>query len=136
MFSPALAAAKRCRVLYISPIKKLSVDVERNLRAPLLGIAQAAQRLEAEFHQPTISIRTGDTPPRERAHFQRHPADIAGRSNIEEHLWVYGRRGEPCRRCGMAIESRKQGFDARTTFACPRYQPMELARTFRDVAAG
>jgi len=76
MFSPVPAAARRCRVVYISPIKALAVDVERNLRAPLVGIAQAAQRLGGEFHQPTISIRTGDTPPRERAQFQRHPSDI------------------------------------------------------------
>ena len=59
-----------------------------------------------------------------------------GRSNIEEHLWVYGRPGEPCRRCGMAIESQKQGFDARTTFWCPQCQPMEWAKTFRNAAAG
>src|ERR1700754_1733925 len=46
----------RCRVLYISPIKALAVDVERNLRAPLVGIAQAAQRLGLPFHESTISI--------------------------------------------------------------------------------
>src|SRR5579863_8693847 len=51
----------RCRVIYISPIKALAVDVERNLRAPLVGIAQAAQRLGAEFHEPSVAIRTGDT---------------------------------------------------------------------------
>jgi endonuclease-8 len=59
-----------------------------------------------------------------------------GRSNMDEHLWVYGRGGEPCRRCGMTIKSQKQGFDARTTFWCPRCQPMELAKTFRNVAVG
>jgi Zinc finger found in FPG and IleRS len=59
-----------------------------------------------------------------------------GRSNVEEHLWVYGRRGEPCRRCGLAIESEKQGFEARTTFWCPQCQPMGLAKTFRNAAAG
>jgi endonuclease VIII len=59
-----------------------------------------------------------------------------GRSNIDERLWVYGRRGKPCRHCGMAIESRKQGFDARTTFWCPQCQPMESAKTFRNAAAG
>ena len=46
-----------------------------------------------------------------------------GRSNIAEHLWVYRRRGQRCHRCGMAIESQKQGFEARTTFWCPRCQP-------------
>jgi endonuclease VIII len=59
-----------------------------------------------------------------------------GRSNPSERLWVYHRRGEPCRRCGTAIESRKQGIDARTTFWCPVCQPMEaVARTF-EMAAG
>jgi len=39
-------------------------------------------------------------------------------------LWVYGRHGEPCRRCGEAIRRRIQGDDARVTFWCPRCQPM------------
>ena len=76
MFAPIPAKEQRCRVLYISPIKALAVDVERNLRAPLVGIAQAARRLGAEFHEPQVAIRTGDTPAAERARFLRHPADI------------------------------------------------------------
>jgi ATP-dependent helicase Lhr and Lhr-like helicase len=76
MFTPVQEKAQRCRVLYISPIKALAVDVERNLRAPLVGIAQAAKRLGIEFHEPQVAIRTGDTPPAERARFLRHPADI------------------------------------------------------------
>jgi endonuclease VIII len=47
-----------------------------------------------------------------------------GRSNLEESLWVYGRRGEPCRQCGTPIQSHKQGLDARTTFWCPQCQPV------------
>jgi endonuclease-8 len=46
-----------------------------------------------------------------------------GRANKSESLWVYGRRKEPCRRCGSAIESRKQGIEARITFWCPQCQP-------------
>jgi endonuclease VIII len=46
-----------------------------------------------------------------------------GRSDESARLWVYCRTGEPCRRCGTAIESRKQGVDARTTFWCPQCQP-------------
>ncbi len=76
MFSAVPETAERCRVLYISPIKALAVDVERNLRAPLIGIAQSAERLNTEFHEPTVSIRTGDTPQAERAKFSRHPGDI------------------------------------------------------------
>jgi ATP-dependent helicase Lhr and Lhr-like helicase len=76
MFSPAPPKTGRCRVVYISPIKALAVDVERNLRAPLVGIAQAAQRFSIPIHTPSISIRTGDTPQSERAKFARHPTDI------------------------------------------------------------
>src|ERR1700727_432048 len=76
MFSPVPEKQQRCRVLYISPIKALAVDVERNLRAPLVGIEQAAKRLGIEFHEPQVAIRTGDTPAAERARFLRHPADI------------------------------------------------------------
>lgn len=46
-----------------------------------------------------------------------------GKANSDERLWVYGRRGEPCRNCGTPIESGKQGEDARTTFWCPKCQP-------------
>ncbi|MGZ4778945.1 MAG: zinc finger domain-containing protein, partial [Thermoanaerobaculia bacterium] len=42
--------------------------------------------------------------------------------NPKEALWVYGRRGQPCRKCGTAIESKRQGADARLTFWCPRCQ--------------
>lgn len=42
----------------------------------------------------------------------------------EENLWVYGRKGKPCRRCATLIRSRKQGIDARITYWCPRCQPM------------
>jgi endonuclease-8 len=45
-----------------------------------------------------------------------------GRSSREERLWVYGRRGDPCRECGTPIQSRKQGESARTTFWCPLCQ--------------
>ncbi|MGC1687327.1 MAG: helicase-related protein, partial [Candidatus Acidiferrales bacterium] len=62
--------------VYISPIKALAVDVERNLRAPLVGIAQAAERLGISYHLPRVAIRTGDTPANERARFLRHSADI------------------------------------------------------------
>src|SRR5579863_10542637 len=64
------------RILYVSPLKALAVDVERNLRSPLAGIANMARRRGVPFHEPTISVRTGDTPQKERALFRRHPADI------------------------------------------------------------
>ncbi|GGM34248.1 DEAD/DEAH box helicase [Micromonospora sonchi] len=66
----------RCRVLYVSPLKALAVDVERNLRAPLAGIRQAATRLALTPPDITVGMRTGDTPADERRAFARTPPDI------------------------------------------------------------
>src|SRR3954471_270935 len=76
MFTPAPARSARCRVLYVSPLKALAVDVQRNLRAPLAGIAQVADSRGDGYLAPAIATRTGDTPQAERARFQREPADI------------------------------------------------------------
>src|SRR5215213_3539343 len=75
MFSDA-APGGSARVLYISPLKALAVDVERNLRSPIAGIANRATARGDAFHAPTVAVRTGDTPAAERARFQREPADI------------------------------------------------------------
>jgi ATP-dependent Lhr-like helicase len=66
----------RCRVLYVSPLKALAVDVQRNLRSPLAGIRQAAQRLGAPVPDITVGMRTGDTPADERRRFARTPSDV------------------------------------------------------------
>ncbi|WP_258378343.1 ATP-dependent helicase, partial [Micromonospora endophytica] len=66
----------RCRVLYVSPLKALAVDVERNLRTPLAGIRQAATRLALPPPEITVGMRTGDTPADERRAFARTPPDI------------------------------------------------------------
>lgn len=76
MFEPVPPPAQRCRVLYVSPLKALAVDIERNLRSPLAGIANRAAARGDTFHLPAVTIRTGDTPAAERARFQRQPADI------------------------------------------------------------
>jgi ATP-dependent Lhr-like helicase len=76
MFSPPPPKSRRCRVLYVSPLKALAIDVQRNLRAPLSGIAQVADSRGDGYLTPSIAIRTGDTPAAERARFQREPADI------------------------------------------------------------
>jgi ATP-dependent helicase Lhr and Lhr-like helicase len=65
-----------CKVLYLSPLKALVVDVERNLRSPLAGIANMARRDGVPVHVPEISVRTGDTTPWERERFKRHPGEI------------------------------------------------------------
>ncbi|MDQ3294585.1 MAG: DEAD/DEAH box helicase, partial [Actinomycetota bacterium] len=57
---------ERTRLLYISPLRALAVDIEKNLRAPLHGIRLAAERLGHEVHEPSVGIRTGDTPADER----------------------------------------------------------------------
>ncbi|MET1152742.1 ATP-dependent helicase [Arthrobacter sp.] len=64
------------RVLYISPLKALGVDVERNLRAPLIGITQTAKRLELPAPSITVGVRSGDTPANERRRLLTHPPDI------------------------------------------------------------
>ena len=76
MFEPPPEPKQRCRVLYISPLKALAVDIDRNLRAPLAGIAHRSAALGHAFHAPAIAVRTGDTPAAERARFAREPADI------------------------------------------------------------
>jgi len=76
MFDPLPDPPNRCRVLYLSPLKALAVDVERNLRAPLVGIANVAAAKGMPHHVPSIAVRTGDTPAAERARFQKAPADI------------------------------------------------------------
>ena len=63
-------------MLYVSPLKALATDVERNLRSPLVGIRQAAQRLGVTLPDVTVGIRTGDTPPNERRAFATKPPDI------------------------------------------------------------
>ncbi len=67
---------RRCRVLYVSPLKALTVDVERNLRPPLNGISHAAERLGFEIPDLSVGIRTGDTTAEERRHLNRRPPDI------------------------------------------------------------
>ena len=67
---------RRCRVVYVSPLKALAVDVERNLRGPLAGIGQAAARLGLAAPSITVGMRTGDTPADERRRFGTRPPDI------------------------------------------------------------
>ncbi len=75
-FSAEPTQHERLRVLYVSPLKALGVDVERNLRAPLVGIGIVADRLGAPRRQVEVAVRTGDTPARDRARFIRFPSDI------------------------------------------------------------
>src|SRR5687767_398140 len=76
MFEPLPPTRERCRVLYVSPLKALAVDIERNLRAPIVGVANMAEFRGEAPHVPAVAVRTGDTPALERARFKREPADI------------------------------------------------------------
>src|SRR3954465_3248626 len=67
---------RRTRVLYLPPLRALAFDIEKNLRAPLMGIGLAAERLGVPFHQPTVAMRTGDTSARDRQALLRHPVDL------------------------------------------------------------
>ncbi|MGY3679281.1 ATP-dependent Lhr-like helicase [Streptomyces sp. TE33382] len=73
---PPAEAKKRCRVLYVSPLKALAVDVERNLRSPLTGIRQESVRLGLPEPEVRVGIRSGDTPPAERRSMVTRPPDI------------------------------------------------------------
>ncbi len=76
--APAVRGAPKrgSRVLYVSPLKALTYDVERNLRAPLTGIAREAGRLGVEVPEIRVATRTGDTPAEERRSMARRPPDI------------------------------------------------------------
>ena len=62
--------------VYISPLKALVYDVERNLRAPIAGVRRTAERLGQTVRLPRVDVRTGDTSQRDRRLQQRDPADI------------------------------------------------------------
>ncbi|GAA4120114.1 ATP-dependent helicase [Nocardioides fonticola] len=70
------AAGRRCRVLYISPLKALAVDVERNLRAPLVGIRATAERLGVRVPEVEVGVRSGDTSAADRRRLSTKPPDI------------------------------------------------------------
>ena len=70
------AKKQRCRVLYISPLKALAVDVERNLRAPLAGIRHTADRLGVTVPEIRVGLRSGDTSPADRRRLTTSPPDI------------------------------------------------------------
>ncbi|MFV0307403.1 MAG: DEAD/DEAH box helicase [Desertimonas sp.] len=74
--SPPQAKKARTRVLYLSPLRALAFDVEKNLRAPLAGIALAAERLGETIFVPEVAMRTGDTSSRDRQKLIRNPPDL------------------------------------------------------------
>ena len=73
---PMPAEAERCRVLYVSPLKALAHDVDRNLRSPLVGIRHQMENVGIKPPDISVAIRTGDTPADMRRSMERHPPDI------------------------------------------------------------
>src|SRR5271163_1450188 len=97
MMRTAPEAERGCRVVYLSPLKALAADVERNLRSPLIGIANMAKRDGVDVRMPEISVRTGDTSPKERARFRKHPGDILITTPESLYLLLTSEAGEALR---------------------------------------
>ncbi|HEX9889951.1 MAG TPA: DEAD/DEAH box helicase, partial [Nitriliruptorales bacterium] len=76
MTDPVPEPDQRLRMVYVSPLRALAVDIDKNLRAPLKGIQLAADRLGQVVHLPQVGIRTGDTPADERRRIARTPPDL------------------------------------------------------------
>ncbi|MGH3530715.1 MAG: DEAD/DEAH box helicase, partial [Mycobacterium sp.] len=64
------------RILYVSPLKALAVDVERNLRTPLAGMTRVAERRGLPAPQISVGVRSGDTPPARRRQLVTNPPDV------------------------------------------------------------
>ena len=73
---PTPADDPHTRIIYISPLRALAVDVDKNLRGPVKGITLAAERLGTPTQEPTVGVRTGDTSQKERRQIAKRPPDI------------------------------------------------------------
>lgn len=89
--------AARTRILYISPLKALGVDVERNLRSPLVGIGQSARRLGVPAPAVTVGVRSGDTTSSDRRKLVSDPPDILITTPESLYLMLTSRAGETLR---------------------------------------
>ncbi|MBO0981265.1 ATP-dependent helicase [Microbacterium sp. SD291] len=87
----------RTRILYISPLKALGVDVERNLRSPLIGIGQSARRLGVPAPTVTVGVRSGDTTSSDRRKLVADPPDILITTPESLYLMLTSRAGETLR---------------------------------------
>ena len=84
-------------ILYVSPLKALGVDVERNLRSPLVGIGQSARRLGIALPEVTVGVRSGDTPSNERRRLVQDPPDILITTPESLYLMLTSQAGETLR---------------------------------------
>ncbi|MGC4066634.1 MAG: helicase-related protein [Polyangiaceae bacterium] len=89
--------------MYVSPLKALAFDIEKNLRAPLSGIMRSSDRLCVPYHAPDVLVRTGDTPAEDRARFLRRPADILITTPESLYLMLTSNARETLRNVEAAI---------------------------------
>ncbi len=97
------ADATRTRVLYISPLKALGVDVERNLRSPLVGIGQSARRLGIALPEVTVGVRSGDTTSADRRRLLTAPPDILITTPESLYLMLTSQAGQTLREVHTVI---------------------------------
>ncbi|MBS3940412.1 MAG: DEAD/DEAH box helicase [Actinobacteria bacterium] len=106
MTAPVPEKDQRLRVVYVSPLRALAVDVDRNLRAPIEGIRLAAERLGngghggtpgRSVHRPEVGVRTGDTPANERERMRRTPPDVLITTPESLYLMLTSRARESLR---------------------------------------
>ncbi|WP_404431094.1 DEAD/DEAH box helicase [Microbacterium lacus] len=91
---PVSEKPPRTRILYISPLKALGVDVERNLRSPLVGIGQSARRLGITLPEVTVGVRSGDTTSSDRRKLVSDPPDILITTPESLYLMLTSAAGE------------------------------------------
>jgi ATP-dependent helicase Lhr and Lhr-like helicase len=101
--TPVPPKAERLRVVYVSPLRALAVDVDRNLRAPMEGIRLAAERLGTGVHRPQVAVRTGDTPTSERERIKRTPPDVLITTPESLYLMLTSRAREALRHVDTVI---------------------------------
>ena len=97
------AAEPGVRVLYISPLKALVYDIERNLRTPLAGIAATAARMGVEVPDVRVAMRTGDTSQRDRRALLTRPADVLVTTPESLYLLLSSRSREVLRTVEVVI---------------------------------
>lgn len=127
--TPPNDEVKGIKTLYVSPLKALVYDVERNLRAPLIGIGQAAQRVNAKVRMPTVGVRTGDTPQRERQLQLRNPPDILVTTPESLYLLLLGQ-------ARMNLQSVETVIVDEVHALCPTKRGAHMAVSLERLAAG
>ncbi|MDX6365486.1 MAG: ATP-dependent helicase Lhr and Lhr-like helicase, partial [Nocardioidaceae bacterium] len=97
------AVQHRCRVLYVSPLKALAVDVERNLRAPLAGMQHTASRLGLPMPEIAVGLRSGDTSAADRRRLVATPPDVLITTPESLFLMLTSQARESLRRVDTVI---------------------------------